>query len=135
MPVDIFSKLEGKMKPADLTILALGFFLLAQTAQAQCSPAKKLTWTPGASRCPAIAIDSSNNIYVVFYDRTPGNPEIYYKKSEDGGDTWTTQRLTWNWDESRDPAIAVDSSDNLHLVWSDWTPGTSEIYYKKYVKE
>jgi hypothetical protein len=30
--------------------------------------------------------------------------------------------------------IAVDPSANLHVVWSDHTPGNFEIYYRKFVK-
>jgi phage terminase large subunit-like protein len=132
MPVDVLSKLEGKMKRADLTILALGFFLLAQTAQAQWSPAKKLTWTPGASWCPAIAIDSSNHIHVLFYDDTPGNNEIYYLRSLDGGATWSLPtRLTWTSAYSERPAMAIDSSNLIHVVWVEGTPGNAEIYYLK----
>ncbi len=57
---------------------------------------KRLTNNAGASFYPAIAVDGSN-IYVVWEDDTPGNPEIYFKKSDDGGATWTTnKRLTNN---------------------------------------
>ena len=52
-----------------------------------------------------------------------------------GDATWTTsQRLTWNSDDSLWPDIAVDSSGNVHLVWYDYTPGMPEIYYRKYIK-
>ena len=96
---------------------------------------KRITWTSGTSWLPAIALDPSGDLHVVWQDFTPGKAEIYYKKSTDGGDTWsTTQRITWTSDDSYRPAIAVDSSGNLHVVWQDETPGNTEIYYKKYVK-
>ena len=94
-------------------------------------PTKRLTWNSGNSSYPAIAIDPSRNIHVVWSDDTPGNYEIYYKRSTDGGATWTTQRLTWNSGESSYPAIATDPSGNIHIVWRDNTPGNYEIYYKK----
>ena len=69
---------------------------------------------------------------MVWYDDTPGNSEIYYMKSTDGGATWTTaQRLTWTSGYSADPAVAADSSGNLHVVWQDDLPGNNEIYYKR----
>ncbi len=72
-----------------------------------------------------------SNIYVVWYDETPGNTEIYFKKSDDGGATWTTnKRLTNNAGDSMYPAIAVDGS-NIYVVWQDYTPGNTEIYFKK----
>jgi hypothetical protein len=118
-----------RMVPA---ILAIGFFLFAQMAQAEWTPAKRLTWTSGASEEPAIAVDSSGYLHVVWQDYTRGNYEIYYKKSTDGATTWTaSQNLTWNSGSSQYPAIAVDASDNLHVVWEDYTPGNWEIFYKK----
>jgi len=46
---------------------------------------------------------------------------------------WTpSQGLPWTTGDSKFPAIAVDSSGNLHVVWWDDTPGNSEIYYKTY---
>jgi len=92
---------------------------------------KRLTWTSGGSWGPAIAVDSNNHLHVVWYDETPGNREIYYKKSTDGGSSWTTKRLTWTSGDSLSPAIAVDSNNHLHVVWADDTPGNYEIYYSK----
>jgi hypothetical protein len=68
-------------------------------------------------------------------DDTSGNDEIYYTKSTNGGDNWSlSQRLTWNPGRSGWPDIATDPSGNVHVVWQDETPGTTQIYYKKYVK-
>jgi hypothetical protein len=93
---------------------------------------RRLTWTSDDSYSPAIATDSSGTVHVVWQDRTPGNYEFYYKKSTDGGHTWTpSKRLTWNDGWSQYQALVVDSSDHLHLVWDDGTPGNFEIYYKK----
>jgi hypothetical protein len=113
-------------------IAALGFFLFAQAARADWTPAKRLTWTAGTSQNPAVAVDSSAGIHVVWQDDAPGDKEIYYKRSTDGGTTWTTsQRLTWTAGTSRNPAIAVDASNNLHVVWDDDQSGGLEIYYMK----
>jgi hypothetical protein len=121
------------MKRVGILIATIGIGLLAQIARADWTPAKRLTWNYGGSGSPAIAADSSGNLYLVWWDNTPGNYEIYYKKSTDGGFEWlTSQRLTWNSGYSLAPAIAVGSSDDLHVVWSDDTPGNYEIFYKKY---
>ena len=106
-------------------------------AGAAWSTSKRLTWTPGYSRLPAIAVDSSGNLHMVYQDDTPGNPEIYYKQTTDNGATWSTGKMLSPrgiyplWDESRCPAIAVDSFGYLHVVWEDNTPGNNEIYYKQ----
>jgi hypothetical protein len=90
---------------------------------------KRLTNNAGGSWCPAIAVDGPN-IYVVWEDTTKGNYEIYFKKSVDGGITWTkNKRLTNNEGVSGLPAIAVDGP-NIYVVWEDYTPGNYEIYFK-----
>src|SRR4030042_792689 len=91
---------------------------------------KRLTNNAGYSQDPAIAVDGLN-IYVVWEDTTPGNYEIYFKKSVDGGATWeTNKRLTSNAGVSYAPAIAVDGS-NIYVVWQDNTQGDEEIYFKR----
>ena len=94
--------------------------------------AKRLTWNAESSDEPDLAVDSSGNPHVIWYDKTPGNYEIYYSRSTDGGATWTpTKRLTWDSAGSWYPSIAVASSDILHLVWENATSESPEIYYKK----
>jgi hypothetical protein len=120
------------MKRSELMIWTAGLFLFAQAAQADWSAAKRLTWNAGGSWSPVIAVDSFDNLHVVWYDEAAGNSEIYYKKSTDGGATWTTsRRLTWNSGLSLSPNLALDSADSLHLVWEDGTPGNYEIYYMR----
>jgi len=117
-----------------IIILAIGLCLFAQVAQADWTVARRLTVTSEDSRTPAIAIDSSGNLHLVWADHTPGNYEIYYKKGTDGGATWTSsQRLSWASGSSYSPAIAVDSYGRVHVVWADHRYGNSEIYYKKSV--
>ena len=40
------------------------------------------------------------------------------------------KRLTWNPGTSRFAAIAVDSNDTIHLVWSDYLSDNNDLYYK-----
>jgi len=99
------------------------------------APLRKLTWTAGESTYPRIVFDAWNNIHLVWQDNTPGNLEIYYKKSTDGGVIWSTaQSLTTTFGNSCNPSLAVDTSGNVHVVWHDDTPGNFEIYYKKHFK-
>jgi len=42
--------------------------------------------------------------------------------------TWeATKRLTWTSGGSFSQAIAVASSSNIHIVWTDYNPGNLEI--------
>jgi hypothetical protein len=93
---------------------------------------KRLTWTAGLSGQAVVAVDPSQAIHVVWSDNTPGNYELYFKRSIDGGITWgASQRLTWTQGGTYAPDMDIDSSDTIHIVWQDDTPGNMEIYYKK----
>jgi len=86
----------------------------------------------GNSSFPAVGIDSNDDLHVIWCDQTPGPSDIYYKRSSDGGSTWTTsRRITWTSGSSEKSALAVDSSDALHVVWSDYQVGNPEIYYMR----
>ena len=92
---------------------------------------KRLTWSPEISGSPKIFCDLKGIIHLVWHDNTPGNFEIYYKQSQDGGNTWIGQkRLTWNSGWSEWPAIAVGPVGNVHVLWKDETPGEETIFYK-----
>ncbi len=108
------------------------FYAKSKDKGANWAANQRLTWTSGGSKIPAIGVDSSGNPHVVWRDDTPGNFELYYKSSPDGGATWATnKRLTWNSGTSNEPVIAVDASGHLHVVWTDHTPGKDVIFYKK----
>jgi hypothetical protein len=131
----VFNRTQVKraMKKKALSIGFMGIFLLFQPIRAQTwTASKRLTWTSDKSSAPAISVDSSNHLHIVWCEQIPGNPEIYYKKSTDEGTSWNTaKRLTWTSGASYSPAIAVDSTDNIHMVWYDHTPGNPEIFYKR----
>ncbi len=114
-----------------IIVLIIGVLFLIQNAESSWIT-KRLTWNSGASQNPSIAVGSNDYIHVVWIEDSPGNNEIYYKKSTDGGTTWSTQRLTWTPDSSGSPSIAVDSNDYIHVVWSEsYIGGNSEVFYKK----
>jgi len=108
------------------------FYKRSTDGGASWSPRTRLTWNAGWSSIPCIATDSGNGVYVVWKDNMPGTYEIYYKSSTDSGVSWsTTKRLTWNAGLSSSPTIAVDSSNKIHVMWEDYSPGNFEIFYKQ----
>ncbi len=120
------------MKRLGILMVGLAVAFFVQSAQAQWTPAKRLTWTAGWSEWPALAVDTQGNLHAVWADNTTGYFEVYYRRSGDGGTTWTaTRRLTWASSFFGSVAVAVDSADNIHVVWQDGPPGNGEIYYKK----
>ena len=79
---------------------------------------------------PFPAIDGET-IHLVWRDNRDGNPEIYYKRSLDGGITWSQdERLTSDPGESEHPKLVMDGN-NLHLVWRENRDGSYEVYYKR----
>jgi hypothetical protein len=120
------------MKRIGTMILVLGLFLSAQTARADWSGVRRLTWTADSSYDPAITSGPGNTVHVVWSDYTPGNYEIFYKRSADGGSTWSAnKRLTWTSGDSFAPVVAVDSGGVVHIVWYDNAPGHNEIYFRR----
>ena len=120
------------MKKKLALILVIGVFLLIRPLSAQTwETTKRLTWNSGDSTNPRIAIDTNNHFHVVWFDDTPGNNELFYKRSMDGGVNWTAKRLTWNSGSIMGLNMALDSSNYLHVVCGDDTPGTYEVYYRR----
>jgi len=125
---------ERTMKTKTSLIIVLGIVYILQPLSAQTwESTKRLTWNSGSSLGPDIKIDTNDTIHFVWSDDTPGNSEIYHKKSKDGGTTWFPfKRITWNSGNSAG-RIAIDSNNHIHLVWSDNSKDSDiyEIYYKK----
>jgi uncharacterized protein (DUF2147 family) len=92
---------------------------------------KRLTWTSGHSFYPYIAVDPGDNLHVVWEDDTKGNYEIFYKKSTNGGTSWSTKRLTFNSGNSYQPNIAFGSTNNPQIIWSDYSFGMCQVIYKQ----
>lgn len=91
------------------------------------------TWTESVltdagvnSTHPAIAVDSEDNIYVV-YEREGGG--IRYRVYQ--GASWGSEQ-TLSTDAGEAPALAVDASDNVHVVWMANFSGTYKVRYSYY---
>ncbi|MCK5056225.1 MAG: exo-alpha-sialidase, partial [Candidatus Aminicenantes bacterium] len=62
------------------------------------------------SSYPAITVDSAGNINVAWYDYTPGNYDIFFRRSTDSGSSWSAAvNISNNSGDSYNPAITVDS--------------------------
>lgn len=108
------------------------FFLACGYLICQWQPDVRLTNDPAVSEAHLNNIASSgDNVHVVWHDLRTGSSEIYYKRSTDGGISWSGDiRLTNAPGLSRIPAISV-YEDNVYVVWEDQRDGgDTEIYYK-----
>lgn len=123
-------------------ILFASFFLLAAfTSQAQWQPDVPLTNDPGSSQMDGLPnahciVSNGDTVHVVWKDNRDGaSNEIYYKRSVDGGISWSPDtRISNNVFASTAPSISVSGSVVI-IVWSDKRDGISnnnyEIYYSR----
>src|SRR5882762_3275508 len=82
----------------------------------------------------AIATDPSGNINVFWLDHTPGNWDIFFTRSSDGGSTFSTPENLSNDSGNSSPLrIATDPSGNINVVWQDNTPGNDDIFFTRSV--
>ena len=99
----------------------------------------------GRSAEPQIAV-SGNNVYVIWFDRTTGNGDIYFRISTDSGATFSAApiNLSNNTGRSAEPQIAVTISgnnsnnnnnsdnNNIYVVWRDTTVnGIEDVFFKR----
>jgi hypothetical protein len=83
------------------------------------------------SGSPDIAIDSNNEIYVVYkwsyFWRV--DEELFFVKSTDRGETWTEPiQIAFTPYCSTRSNILIDSNDVIHVIWNDVIYGTQEPY-------
>ncbi len=97
---------------------------------ASWTPPVNISWTAGWSWTPAIAADTSGNLFVAWWDLTV-NEEIYFSRSTDSGVTWSFPLNLSNTPvgESTTPDIAVDNSGNINVIWDDEFPDPDELVY------
>lgn len=89
----------------------------------------RLTTDPGDSEYPTVAAAGSL-VIAAWHDNRDNNPEIYCKRSTDGGLTWGSDfRLTNNIAASNYPGVTI-SGTTVHVVWMDNRDSNEEIYYK-----
>jgi prepilin-type N-terminal cleavage/methylation domain-containing protein len=85
---------------------------------------------------PELAIDSTDNIYVVWTDERNGNHDIYAQKYDTSGAALWASDILINTDggttNQYSPDIAIDSTDNIYVVWTDERNGNQDIYAQKY---
>jgi len=91
----------------------------------------RLTNNTSNSIFPSLAV-SGSQVHLVWQEYRDGNWEIYYKRSQDGGTTWSADtRLTNNTADSFNPSIAISNSQ-INVVWTDFRDNyNGEIYYKR----
>ena len=73
----------------------------------------------GKSSFPRFEI-SGDKVFATWYDYTPGESDIYFAVSTDGGSSFKTSNLSQNQGVSYNPWVAA-SGNNVFVVWNDDT--------------
>lgn len=97
---------------------------------------RKVSFNPRTSRDPSLAVDLKGNVHIVWSDSRDGNYEVYYTKLNSRGDILISEKRLTAADlkYSLGASIAVDTQDNLHIIWIDNRNEGKHlkgIYYKK----
>jgi hypothetical protein len=90
-----------------------------------------LSKNKGNSSDPEVFSDEKNDIFVVWDDDSPGNADIFFTKSTDGGETFSKPvNLSNNTRGSFDPALTI-SKNHIFVAWDDDSPGNADILFTK----
>ena len=87
----------------------------------------------GFSMYPVVAASprSKNDLYMAWEDNGPGNYEIYFAKSTDGGNSFgKIMNISSNLGVSGRPSIAAYNG-NVYVVWHDNSTSNYEVYFAK----
>jgi hypothetical protein len=84
---------------------------------------------------PDIAVDTVDDVHVVWSDRRDGHWEVYYQKQNSMSFPMTLINDTRVSDlddyMSFSPALDTGRDDNVHIAWQDQRGGEWEIYYQQ----
>lgn len=84
------------------------------------------------SELPDIAVDQAGNIDVFWENHILLQSEIYFKRSTDGGTTWSRAvNVSGNSGYSAQPDTVVDEAGSIDVAWHDDTPGNAEIFFSR----
>lgn len=95
------------------------------------------TWSPnvmvnysasGGQYVPSMAIDASNNIYIVWDDGRSGT-HVYFAKSTNGGSSFTAaSKMDGSSGSARYPWICHSPNGNISVVWQDSRNGNWDVF-------
>lgn len=114
---------------------------------AKINSGKNFAWTPNNKKMntdsgtsdqysPDVARDSSGYYYIVWTDERNGDKDIYAQKYDSDGTPQWVNDLEFSDDSTGanqdEAAIAIDSLNNIYVVWTDERNGDKDIFAQKY---
>lgn len=105
-------------------------YLVRSKKKAKFRAAKNITPGDGGAFAPRVALDSLEAVNVVWGDTTGGGRRVVFVRSTDQGATFgDTVDVSRSSGEAFEPEIAVDSADNINIVWQDTREGENAIWF------
>lgn len=89
----------------------------------------EIATTSHSSGAPAVVIDRDDNFHLVFVDRSVTEHWLTYMKLDINGAVLQSHVIYRTRFAISTPQLAIDSENNLHLVWEEHRPGRRKIYY------
>ncbi|UCE37065.1 MAG: exo-alpha-sialidase [Thermoplasmata archaeon] len=119
------------------------YFRSKQAGNLDWDPITRLSITPTNTTDTQIASNQNYDpdyIMAVFKDELTGDYDIYFRKSFDGGISWTERAMGIDTDYDVSPirdgiSMAIDTKGNAHLAWHRGLFGsgdTTGLYYSRY---
>ncbi|MFZ1397552.1 MAG: sialidase family protein [Candidatus Promineifilaceae bacterium] len=88
--------------------------------------------TPNGAQRPVISVAPNGNLIIVYLKQLSGNDldtDPFYRKSTDGGKTWTVPaRIYSSIASSRQVDVVFDNSNRAHAVW---TENNNQLWYAR----
>ncbi len=86
----------------------------------------------GGAGYSQIATGLNGSINIVWQDSAPGNSQVFFTQSSDGGATFSVpQNLSNDSGNSQGPVIAMDPTSNANVLWIDNTPGNNDVFFSR----
>ena len=98
------------------------------------STPKSLSLNVGNSNSAQLAVDLNGNIDVIWENDSPGNFDVFFSRSTDGGLNFSAPKnLSNSPGISRTAQIALDPGGNISIVWADNAPQSSspDIFFSR----
>ncbi len=91
----------------------------------------RLTNTSGHSNHPDVAIDLEGNIHIVWMEEEEDDYCVYYRKSMDGGNSWSKiRKIDEGYTTAQPGFIAIDDDNTIYVVYDKYdNPGDYDIWY------
>lgn len=75
-------------------------------------------------------LDGNGNLHIAWVDSRTGSDQIFYTLLSPAGETLIDDvQLTSGSTKAKQPAIAVDPQDRVHIIWHDQRLGPNEIFH------